>query len=177
MKVLTDTKANIEALDVPEGFIAYATDIGMIGMYDGSVWVWGVPGAKASNSAMTVGTGSATVATLPSESWDTHGFHSTVSNTSRMTIPTGLDGKYLITAFIYSATAMTAGEVWLQLYLNASNIFCQHREVGTDSSKRALTISTERSLSASNYIEVRIYHTEGSDEDFEVELSLHRIRD
>lgn len=35
-----------------------------------------------------------TAVTLPSEDFDTDGFHDTTTNTSRLTIPTGKDGKY-----------------------------------------------------------------------------------
>jgi len=40
MKIYTDTKANIEALSVPEGFIAYASDTNEMGSYNGSTWDW-----------------------------------------------------------------------------------------------------------------------------------------
>lgn len=40
--------------------------------------------------------GSTTIISMPSESLDTDGFHSTSTNTSRITIPTGKGGKYQI---------------------------------------------------------------------------------
>lgn len=40
MKVLTGTKSVIEALSIPEGFVAYATDTNELGTYDGAGWAW-----------------------------------------------------------------------------------------------------------------------------------------
>lgn len=44
------------------------------------------------------------VVTWPAEEFDSDGFHSTSSNTSRITIPAGLGGRYLFTATIYDIT-------------------------------------------------------------------------
>ncbi|HOU13457.1 MAG TPA: carbohydrate binding domain-containing protein [Anaerolineae bacterium] len=44
----TDTQANIEALALTAsdaGALAWATDTAQIGVYDGSAWVWGLPGS------------------------------------------------------------------------------------------------------------------------------------
>jgi len=54
------------------------------------------------------------------EGWDTDGFHSTASNTSRITIPTGLGGKYLITM---SGWPETFNTYFIQsLFLNGTDI-------------------------------------------------------
>lgn len=54
------------------------------------------------------------VFTFDSEEFDTDGFHSTSSNTSRLTIPSGLGGKYHIKGFFYTGSA-TAQSVYLKL--------------------------------------------------------------
>ena len=54
-------------------------------------------GAIAYNNAAQTYTSTATVVTFPSEEVDTDTFHSTATNTGRMTIPSGKDGKYLMT--------------------------------------------------------------------------------
>jgi hypothetical protein len=41
-----------------------------------------------------------TIVPLASELFDTNGFHSTSTNTSRVTIPSGYAGKYLLTAYL-----------------------------------------------------------------------------
>ena len=64
-------------------------------------------GAIAYNNAAFTYTSSATVVTFPSEEIDTDTFHSTSTNTGRMTIPSGKDGKYLMmfTSQLDSTTA------------------------------------------------------------------------
>lgn len=52
------------------------------------------------STAQAVASSASSAITFDSESFDTDGFHSTVSNTSRITIPTGLAGKYRITALV-----------------------------------------------------------------------------
>ena len=54
-------------------------------------------GAIAYNNAAQTYGSTATVVTFPSEEVDTNTFHSTATNTGRMTIPSGKDGKYLMT--------------------------------------------------------------------------------
>jgi hypothetical protein len=49
----------------------------------------------------------ATAITFPTELIDTDGFHSTVSNTSRITIPAGKGGKYLFNSIFYFAANAT----------------------------------------------------------------------
>ena len=58
-------------------------------------------GCSAQNSAsLTINSATWTAITLNSEEFDTDGFHSTSTNTSRMTIPSGKVGKYLINGII-----------------------------------------------------------------------------
>lgn len=49
------------------------------------------------------------------EVWDTDNFHSTTTNTDRLTVPTGLDGFYLITGVVTFAPNST-GKRLLLLY-------------------------------------------------------------
>lgn len=52
-------------------------------------------GCSASNGGtQTIADSTTTVVTFDTESFDTDGYHSTVSNTGRMTIPANLGGKY-----------------------------------------------------------------------------------
>lgn len=55
-------------------------------------------GCKVYNSAVqSIPNNTNTVVTFDSEEYDSDGYHSTASNTSRITIPVGLGGKYLFT--------------------------------------------------------------------------------
>ena len=71
---------------------------------------WGFPNAVGcslvNSTTQTISTGTQTALTWDSEYYDSHGFHSTSSNTSRITIPAGLGGKYLIQGvFAYGLSA------------------------------------------------------------------------
>lgn len=67
------------------------------------------------NTALSLGNATTTVITLPSESIDTDSFHSTTTNTSRITIPSGKAGKYL---FFASANVGTGDQAQLKLNKN-----------------------------------------------------------
>ena len=59
----------------------------------------GFVGCQLTNSGpKTLTTGTSTIITFDTEKFDTDAFHSTVTNTGRITIPSGKDGKYLFTA-------------------------------------------------------------------------------
>jgi hypothetical protein len=71
---------------------------------------WATPAAGGSTfsgfygyttASITSTSGTYFMLTMNSEVFDTDSYHSTSSNTSRMTIPTGKAGKYLINASIY----------------------------------------------------------------------------
>jgi hypothetical protein len=61
-----------------------------------------------------------TVITWDSEDFDTDGYHSTSSNTSRITIPSGKGGKYLFNGGIYFDNAQATGFRELALYKNGT---------------------------------------------------------
>jgi hypothetical protein len=72
----------------------------------GGLPVWGAASAPAfvgcslySTTAQTISNATATAITFNSEHFDTDAFHSTSTNTSRITIPTGKGGYYLFLAF------------------------------------------------------------------------------
>ena len=60
-------------------------------------------GAKAYNSTTQNVNNTAAALTFDTEEFDTNAFHDTSSNTSRMTIPSGKDGKYLLQAGSFSS--------------------------------------------------------------------------
>jgi hypothetical protein len=64
---------------------------------------WAAPAAAGfvgcslyQSANISVGNDASPILTWDTERFDTDGFHSTVSNTSRITIPTGKGGKYLV---------------------------------------------------------------------------------
>jgi hypothetical protein len=71
------------------------------------------------NANQSIAKNTSTLLTLPSEQYDTDGFHSTVTNTGRFTIPAGKAGKYNLTASISFDTSVTE-QAWLMLYVNGA---------------------------------------------------------
>jgi hypothetical protein len=105
------TFANATARDAAvtspqEGNTCYLKDTDNLMIYSGSAWVTKSAGGAASyiganvyNSvSQNITTNTDTVVTFDSERNDTNAFHSTSTNTGRITIPTGYGGKYQIRA-------------------------------------------------------------------------------
>ena len=96
-----------------EGMTCYLDDTNQIQSYNGSAWV-----IAASTSAPTVSLYNTTDQnlvgssynnlTFNAEKWDTNNMHSTTTNTSRITIPTGWAGYYLLTASIAVSTSQAS---------------------------------------------------------------------
>lgn len=94
-------------------------------------------------------------ATVPmnSEVYDTDGFHSTVSNTSRLTVPAGLGGKYGF-EFGSNIAALAAGE-FLRVLKNGSTPISTN-EGGTAADEAGyVTGSGVAELAANDYIELQ----------------------
>jgi hypothetical protein len=77
--------------------------------------------AYAQNSTQAIPATTATTLLLPTELYDTDGFHSTSSNTSRMTVPSGKAGKYLITVGAYLG-GYSGGYSRFRVFKNGSEI-------------------------------------------------------
>ena len=97
------------------------------------------------------------------ENFDTDAFHSTSSNTNRITIPSGKAGKYFVMAtFTYSAGngglnqrslfIRKNGTIYKSDYVNSSNstVICSNR------------ISTIMDLAVGDYIDVAVYINAGA---------------
>jgi hypothetical protein len=72
------------------------------------------------SSGQTISNNTYTAATFDTETFDTDGFHSTSSNTSRITIPSGKAGKYLFVMMMAFTTSGT-GERLTALNKNGVN--------------------------------------------------------
>jgi hypothetical protein len=114
--------------------------------------------SKSGTQAITTAT--ATALTFDTESFDTDGFHSTATNTSRITIPSGKDGKYLVTPQVRSEANSTGRRI-LALYKNGSIVLLNQFEQ-VPSATGAVTIGNSFiiSLVATDYIE--LYYTQTS---------------
>jgi hypothetical protein len=81
----------------------------------------------------TISTGTQTLLTFDVENIDTDGFHSTVTNTQRITIPTGKAGKYLISATTLYDQNATSFRI-VELYKNGVSTSQAYSQVPGNSS-------------------------------------------
>lgn len=96
-----------------------------------------------------------TAVTWNTEDYDTDDFHSTVSNTSRMTIPSGKGGKYLISAFFEWTENNTTGSRQIAIYKNGSRV--RAALLTPSAALPTSIISTTLNLVATDYVEVFAY--------------------
>jgi hypothetical protein len=116
-----------------------------------------------STDSQTISNATWTAVTFDTEAVDTNAFHSTSSNTSRITIPTGYAGKYQVNYSVSYGTGSATGLRYAQIYKNGVTY------VG---SATVLSATTSANISANNsvimvlaeadYIEAYIYQSSGS---------------
>ena len=94
-----------------------------------------------------------------SESWDTNAFHSTSSNTSRLTVPSGQGGKYFVYA-VGGYTGNTAGYRRFTISINrTSELF--NNFITPDTGSCVITFTGVVELVATDYVEVLTSQTSG----------------
>jgi hypothetical protein len=109
---------------------------------------------------LTVSNSTWTTVTYDQENYDTDAFHSTSTNTSRITIPSGKAGKYQILANITWNTS-AVGERYVSLLKNGSEVFRTFLGVPTSLGQITGSLATIESLAEADYIEIRILQTSG----------------
>ena len=115
------------------------------------------------NSTQSIASGTDTVITFDSEDFDTDGFHSTSSNTGRITIPSGKAGKYLFVAqgFFNNQTGNKEG----RLYKNGTQITTAGVS-GTQTGVASVYLDYIISLSVGDYVEFRVVQNTGGNTNF-----------
>ena len=115
-----------------------------------------------SSSSQSVANNTQTAITWATETFDTDAFHSTVTNTSRITIPSGKNGYYQVGAVIETDDSST-GLRELSIYKNGSAV---QRTLITPSETQFLNpsirIDLPMNLAVSDYIEVFYRQTSGN---------------
>ena len=138
----------------------------------GGVPTWAAPAATTptfkgvrlvNSTSQLIANSTTTAVTWNTERIDTDGFHSTVSNTSRITIPTGLGGYYnVFGSFIIKKGAATSVEIFL--YKNGSSIGNAIVSVpSTTVNFTQLYYTAFLSLAATDYIELYARQNAGED--------------
>jgi hypothetical protein len=101
-----------------------------------------------------------TIVTYDQENYDTDNFHSTSTNTSRITIPSGKAGKYEIFANIIFAPNGT-GDRYVSLLKNGNEQFRAYGAKPSSVSATTYTLYTVEDLAVGDYLEIRIYQDSG----------------
>jgi hypothetical protein len=123
----------------------------------GSTFV-GASAYKSTPQAITNNT--QTAITWENEYFDTDGFHSTVSNTSRFTIPSGKGGKYLFTALGRFAANSTGIRSWT-FYKNGASAMATGAMNAASTGGSVQTAVWTTSLVAGDYVELFCFQTSG----------------
>jgi hypothetical protein len=117
-------------------------------------------GAQASKAAVqSIGTGALTVLVLDTESFDTDAFHDTVTNNSRMTIPTGFGGYYQIVAS-YGAASNATGWRQVGILLNAVTTLALST-ISAFTGIACVQASVIAHLNAADYVEAQVWQSSG----------------
>jgi hypothetical protein len=111
----------------------------------------------------SISNATSTKLTFGSEDYDTDSFHSTVTNTSRITIPAGMGGYYLIYGMNSWDSNSTTGRRIIYIFKNNAEII--GAEVGVTAASPAtypaVQITTVLNLSAGDYVELEVYQSSG----------------
>ena len=133
---------------------------------------WAAPGAASfvgckvkMTADLAVANNTDVTVTFGAEEFDTDGFHSTSSNTSRITIPAGKGGKYLFTAQFFMIIGDSASFI-IYTYKNGSLIGRAQVRPGSTGNTSA-TLSDIYSLVATDYIEYIVFQNSGSSQDLQ----------
>jgi hypothetical protein len=97
--------------------------------------------------------------TFNSETFDVGSCHSTVTNTSRLTVPTGEGGHYMIGGHATFDTNVT-GRRMLRLYLNGTTVISQV-ELGVNGGEAGGALSSYYALAAADYVELQAFQSSG----------------
>ncbi len=102
--------------------------------------------------------------TFNTELWDTNGMHSTLANTSRLTVPANGDGIYAIAGNALFDTSAVGGDTryyGIRVRIGGATTLTQFgpAEFTMNTYDMALHISAQYSLVATNYVELQIFTT------------------
>ena len=118
--------------------------------------------SNVSTGQITASNNTTTVITFDTEAYDTDNFHSTSSNTSRMTIPAGKSGKYLCTGKFRWFTN-TSGVRFMNFSVNGTDV--DGTNILPNANNPFQTHTAVLSLSVGDYVELTAYQTSGSNQD------------
>jgi hypothetical protein len=118
------------------------------------------------SAAQAIPNNTETALTFDTETFDTDGYHSTVTNTSRITIPTGKGGYYQLSAACAFDGSSTTGARYAHLFKNGSKIWTGTGFAPTNTNAlETLTYTQIAAAVATDYFEFFVSHDRGSNYD------------
>jgi hypothetical protein len=129
----------------------------------------GLKWAKSSNfvgctvydsTTQSIANNTSTIVTFDSENFDTDGFHSTSTNTGRITIPTGLAGKYLVTfSFLWAQNG--TGIRTANIFKNGANVYGVGEQSGNASVFAGPNGAVIIDCAVGDYLELVVFQSSG----------------
>ena len=114
-----------------------------------------------STAGQAISSSVTTAVTFANEHIDTDAFHSTVTNTDRITIPSGKDGKYLIYGQVRYDTNSTGRRI-VYIQLNNTTDLAVGEDTPGASTKTTVKTSIIYTLTAGDYVRLNTYQTQGT---------------
>ena len=117
-----------------------------------------------SSGSVSAANNTSTAMTFDSELFDTDGFHSTSSNTTRITIPTGKSGYYLVTGMIVFLAGSSTGMRSINLIKNGTGNELTIDQVPNSAGQvnESPAFSYTGNFTAGDYLEIYGYHNSGA---------------
>lgn len=113
-----------------------------------------------SSVTQNIATATNTALTFNSERYDPTGMHSTSSNTSRITVPSGGAGVYHIGGCaVFAANATGVRAIWIML--NGATRISQWAVPASSATDQAMHVSCDYKLAVSDYVELYVLQTSG----------------
>lgn len=113
------------------------------------------------SAAQSISNATWTLITWNQENYDTDSFHDNSTNNTRITIPSGKSGKYLIAANLYTP-ANSAGSRLLKYTKNGTDSYYGNWGPASAVHSTSIVGSQVFNLTAGDYIEVAIYQDTGT---------------
>jgi hypothetical protein len=104
-----------------------------------------------------ISAGASNLITWNQELFDTSGYHSTSSNTDRITIPSGKAGYYLINAAIQWDDDNAVATCGIRVYLNGTEIARRFFLRSDNGGRTASDVQVTRNLAVNDYLQVYAY--------------------
>lgn len=156
------TDSAVTKIVFPNGTLGIASHVATYTPAAGAGGATAFIGARAvAGSGQSIANNTDVAMTLTStESYDSDGFHDTSSNTSRMTIPAGLGGKYLVIGQA-SWPQNASGDRYIYIRKNGTTGFNQTYERASVNWKSRQQATDVLDLAAGDYIEIVIGQDSG----------------